>query len=306
MSEARLQRILAEAGLASRRQAEEWIRDGRVKVNGVTAAIGDRADPARDRITVGGRLIPKVTPKRHYWMINKPAGYTSSVKDRHADRLVTDLVPAGVGRLFPVGRLDTPSRGLLLLTDDGWLAHRLMHPSYGVAKVYEVVVEGFPGSDRLARIRRGLTFEEGRLRAESARVIDRGRDRSRVVVTLREGRKRELRRLFQAVGNPVLDLVRTGYGSLTLGELPEGSARPLRPDEVQALYHLVGGRDPAAGEEPRTGTSAPVVRAVKETKSTGGSRRTGAPDARRHRELDTPRPRNPVRKRGGDSPRPHR
>lgn len=306
MSQVRLQRILAEAGLGSRRQAEEWIRDGRVSVNGAVATIGDQADPERDRITVGGRLVPKAAPERHYWMINKPAGYTSSVRDRHAARLVTDLVPATQGRLFPVGRLDTPSRGLLLLTDDGFLAHRLMHPSFGVAKVYELLVEGFPGPDRLARIRRGLTFEDGRLRADSARVVERTRDRSRVVVTLSEGRKRELRRLFQAIGNPVLDLVRTGYGPLTVGDLPEGEARPLSPDEVQALYHLVGGRTRPAGEGSRPGPSTPAIRGVKEKKFTGDSRRTGAPDARRHRELDTPRPRNPVRKRGGDSPRPHR
>ena len=299
MPTARLQRILAEAGLCSRRQAEEWIREGRVAVNGKTAAIGDQADPARDEITVRGRPLPKARP-RVYWLVNKPAGYTSSVRDRHAKHLVTDLIPPGSGRVYPVGRLDTPSRGLLLLTDDGWLAHRLMHPSFNVPKVYELWVEGYPGPARLERIQRGLTFEEGLLRAESAQVLERDGQRSRVLVTLREGRKRELRRLFEAVGNPVIDLVRTRYGPLSLEGLPEGACRPLQDEEIRALYRSVGGRERAVGEVSAVRSPA------KEQRFTGGAAKTRPADPGRRQKLDAPRPRHPVRERRGDSKRSHR
>jgi 23S rRNA pseudouridine2605 synthase len=282
----RVQQLIARSGLASRRQAEDWIRQGRVRVNGVPVELGAKAVWGRDDVTVDGAPVP---PPRdpQYWVVNKPAGYTVSLRDAHAKHLVTELLPSRAGRVFPVGRLDRDTRGLLLLTDDGWLAHRLMHPRYEVPRTYVAWVEGFPTAARLERLRRGVSLAEGPARVRAVSVLKREQNRTQVQIVLAEGKKREIRRLFRAVGHPVLDLVRTAYGPLTLGDLGEGEARPLTVEEVRRLYALVRGRSFA---DRRTGS---VLR--EETRGKRGINRPTAADTGRSRRLGPARPRHPVR-----------
>jgi 23S rRNA pseudouridine2605 synthase len=285
-SAVRVQQLIAQSGLASRRQAEEWIRQGRVRVNGTAVQLGAKAVWGHDEVTVDGAPVPRPRDPQ-YWVVNKPAGYTVSLRDTHAQHLVTELLPHRVGRVFPVGRLDRETRGLLLLTDDGWLAHRLMHPRYEVPRTYVAWVQGWPTAARLDRLRRGVSLAEGPARVRTVTVLRRERDRTQVQIVLAEGKKREIRRLFRAVGHPVLDLVRTAYGPLSLGDLAEGAVRPLTADEVRRLYALVRGRSPAAR---RAGT---VLR--EETGGKRGINRPTAADAGRSRRLGPARPRHPVR-----------
>ena len=231
----RIQKILAAAGLASRRAAEAWIESGRVRVDGRVARLGDRADPERQRITVDGR---RVAPERSaYWVVHKPRGVLTAVRDARGRRTVMDLLPRNLPRLFPVGRLDLDTEGLVLLTNDGALAHALLHPSLGSEREYRVTVRGRVTSDSLARLARGVELEDGPTapaRVGAAR-FDASVDATRFVLVLREGRKRQIRRAMAALGHPVLRLVRTRTGSLTLGRLPAGAARPLAAAEVAAL-----------------------------------------------------------------------
>lgn len=278
MPAVRLQRLIAEAGLASRRQAEEWIRDGRVRLNGAVATLGDQAVRGRDEVLVDGRPLPRPS-ERQYWLLNKPAGYTVSLEDRHARHLITELLPSGVGRLFPVGRLDRETRGLLLMTDDGELAHQLMHPRYGVPKTYLAWVDGWPTAERLKRMRRGITFDDGALRAQTVTIVRQEAGRTLLSLVLTEGRKREIRRLLQAIGHPVQDLVRTTYGPLTLEGVPEGGARPLSAAEVRTLRAHLRERTAAAG--------TPVRREREESRSYRGRHRPAAPDIGRHHRLES-------------------
>jgi 23S rRNA pseudouridine2605 synthase len=296
----RLQRLLAQAGLGSRRQMEAWIRAGRVTVNGRVAMLGTQVDPAVDRVTVDGRAVPLPRPAFRYYLLYKPEGYTTSLADPHAERLVTELFPRDGARLFPVGRLDRDTSGALLLTNDGWLAHRLMHPRFRVPKVYEAWVEGHPGPEALKRLRRGVTLAEGPARAQSVTVLERTPGSARVQLVLTEGRKREVRRLLQIIGHPVRRLVRTAYAGITLEGLRPGAVRPLTPDEVAALYRIVeAGRDPGRlpGFAPR-----------EERDRQRGSRRTASrADLGRDQPLDAARSRrHPVRHARGDSRRPDR
>lgn len=296
----RLQRLLAQAGLGSRRRMEEWIRAGRVAVNGRVAELGAQADPAIDRITVDGRPIRCERPSLHYYLLYKPEGYTTSLADPHAEHLVTELFPAGVPRLFPVGRLDRDTSGALVLTNDGWLAHRLMHPRFRVPKVYEAWVDGHPDPAALKRLRRGVTLAEGPARAESVTVLERTARSTRLALVLTEGRKREVRRLLQIIGHPVRRLVRTMYAGITLDGLLPGDVRPLTPGEVAALYRIVepGRRaDRTAGADPG-----------EERDGQRGSRRTASRvDPGRGQRLDAVRARrDPLRHAAGDPRRPDR
>lgn len=233
---ARLQRILAAAGVASRRSAEQWIRAGRVAVNGETARLGDSADPDVDAITLDGRPLERET--RTYWMLHKPRGVLTTTRDTHGRRTVLDLLPADERRrLFPVGRLDRDTEGLLLLTNDGDVAQALLHPSRGSEREYRVSARGRVAPDSLARLARGIVLDDGR--TAPARVgparYDRRRDTSTFRLTLVEGRKRQIRRAMRALGHPVLTLVRTRMGPLSLGRLPSGQARPLSAAERREL-----------------------------------------------------------------------
>lgn len=274
----RLQRILAEAGITSRRKAEDLIAAGRVQVNGAVAHVGQSADPSTDTILVDGQALPK--QDRIYFLLNKPPGYTTSLADRHAQHLVTELLPPNGRRVFPVGRLDRDSSGLLLLTNDGWLAHRLMHPRYRIPKVYEAWVEGRPGRTHIERLIDGIVLDEGPARAEAVRVIKVQGGNSLVRITLKEGKKREVRRMFMLLGHPVLELTRVEYAGLTIDGLEEGRARPLQLREVRALYDLV--RNERLPHRPRFGEERTRDRDRKPSSSPNSGRRAGveAPRAR--------------------------
>ncbi|SRR6266508_4220808 len=236
--EERLQRSLARAGLGSRRAGEDLIRAGRVTVNGRVATLGDRVDPARDRVAVDGETIP-LRPDLVYLAFHKPAGVVTTARDPQGRPDLRAFAPPGA-RVFPVGRLDRDSEGLLLLTNDGELSNRLMHPRYGVRKEYLAEVEGTPSERQMARLVRGVELEDGLARAMSARATGRAGGRGAVRVVMAEGRKREVRRMLAAVGLPVTRLVRTRVGPVRLRRLPPGEVRPLDPDEVRALYREAG------------------------------------------------------------------
>ena len=234
----RLQKTLARAGYGSRRGVEELIRAGRVQIGGRTAELGDRADPRRDQITVDGVPVP-AHPGLRYLALNKPAGVTTTLRDRHAQRSVAELVPPGP-RMFPVGRLDRESEGLLLLTNDGDLAHRLQHPRYGVEREYLVEVEGVVPATAVRRLTRGVALEDGPARAVRASVVESGRARTALSIVMAEGRKREVRRMLLALGFSVRRLVRTRIGPVRLGALKPGKTRLLTADEIAELYRVAG------------------------------------------------------------------
>jgi pseudouridine synthase len=231
----RIQKILSAAGLASRRGAEEFIRAGRVTVNGRTAHLGESADPETDEVAFDGESVRSGRPR--YWMLHKPKGVVTTVADPHGRRTVVDLLPDGLGRLYPVGRLDSDSTGLVLLTNDGALTQRLLHPSYRSEKEYRVTVRGEFGKSQEAKVLRGIHLEDGRTAPAQVREFrfDPERGQSTLVLTLHEGRKRQIRRMMLALGCPVKKLVRIRIGPLWMGRLAPGLSRPLRADEVRSL-----------------------------------------------------------------------
>lgn len=238
MAVERLQRSLARAGFGSRRACEELIAAGRVTVNGTVATLGDRIDPAVDEVRVKGDRIV-VDPEMRYLAFHKPKGVTTTMKDAHAERDLRRYLPEGP-RVFPVGRLDRDTEGLLLLTNDGELAHRLAHPRHGVEKEYLAEVDGVPQPKQLGQLKRGVELDDGRAKALDARLTGRTGGRGAVRIVLAEGRKREVRRMLAAVGLPVRRLIRVRVGPITLGQLPAGTVRDLEPDEVRALQRAAG------------------------------------------------------------------
>lgn len=238
----RLQKVLARAGVGSRRACEALIAQGRVQVNGVTVTrLGTRVDPQRDEVRVDGRPIRiRQDVERVYLMMNKPVGVLTTMRDPRGEPTVAELLPAGLPRVFPVGRLDRDSSGLLLFTNDGELAARLLHPRYHVTKTYRVVVEGVPSPQALKHLREGIPLEDGLTAPAQVTLLKKGRGSSTLLVVLREGRKRQVRRMFQWVGHPVLRLERIAFGPLTLKGLPPGAVRPLHPWEVNALRREAG------------------------------------------------------------------
>lgn len=231
----RLQKFLARAGVASRRQCEALIAEGRVQVNGaVVRTIGTRVRPDTDRVSLDGvRLRPEAPVTV---MLHKPAGYITAVSDPEGRPVVVSLLPkVGLPRLFPVGRLDWDTEGLLLLTNDGELANLLTHPRHEVAKVYHAKVKGRPAPDALRRLLHGVVSDGERLSATAVSVLRTTRENAWVMVSVRQGRYRQVRRLCEAIGHPVLKLVRVALGPLALGSLPRGQWRTLLPAEVRAL-----------------------------------------------------------------------
>jgi len=224
--------------VAARRKADQLILSGQVAVNGVPAVAGQQVTPGVDRVTIGGRTIELVSQST-YLMMNKPVGVLTSIGDDRGRQTVADRLPAGGARLFPVGRLDLNSRGLLLLTDDGELAGRLMHPRYHVEKEYRVVIQGRPSGDALRRISEGMIVSGEEFQPAQVRVLETAPGESRVSMVLREGRKREVRRLWQELGHTVLDLQRVRIDGLQLGDLKEGGVRHLSADEVAGLKSAV-------------------------------------------------------------------
>ncbi len=247
MSE-RLQKLIARAGIASRRAAERLILEGRITVNGRTVReLGVRADLARDVVRLDGRRIP-APPSRHvYVALHKPRGYVTTLRDPEGRPTVRDLL-AGIGtRVYPVGRLDFHSEGLLLLTDDGELAHALMHPRSGVPKTYLARVRGLPSQESLRQLEQGVLLEGRRTLPAKARIV-RGERNAWVEVTVVEGRKHQVRRMLERVGHAVMRLRRTAYGGVRLGSLPVGRSRALTPGEVESLRKQAGRREGTDGD----------------------------------------------------------
>ncbi|GAA0957672.1 pseudouridine synthase [Virgisporangium aurantiacum] len=234
----RLQKILSASGVASRRAAEELIAAGRVTVDGRRAELGDRADPATVEIHVDGERI--VTDKsRVYLAINKPRGVVSTMDDERGRAALADFLPPGTRRVYHVGRLDADSEGLLLLTNDGDLAHKLMHPAYEVKKTYLCHVQG-PIPRGLGRqLREGIELEDGPASADSFRIVDAEGRNVLVEIVVHEGRKHIVRRMMAEVGHPVSRLIRVAVGPVKLGDLKAGRTRRLSPSEVAGLFRLV-------------------------------------------------------------------
>lgn len=233
----RLQKILAAAGIGSRRQCEELISTGRVEVDGrIVSELGTRVDPVAQEIRIDGEALKR--PAKVYLAVNKPSGVVTTNFDPSGRPRVIDLVD-NPARLFPVGRLDLYSEGLILLTNDGELANRLTHPRYGVSKTYRVQVAGEPSDEILTRLRRGVHLAEGMARVDRVTVLHR-RDKSSVLeIELSEGKNREIRRILAQVGHKVLRLMRTAVGPIRLGRLPPGGHRRLSRQEIDSLWHAV-------------------------------------------------------------------
>lgn len=244
----RLQKILAAAGVASRRVCEQYIVEGRVRVNGVVVTeLGTRIDPEVDEVDVDGTAI-QLDPSKRYVMLNKPTGVVSSMKDDQGRPDLRRFTKDWPERLYNVGRLDAETSGLLILTNDGDLAHVLAHPSFGVTKVYIAKVEGRVSPQTIAALTRGVDLEDGPIAADRARLLDSRGDTSLVELTLHSGRNRIVRRMMAAVGHPVIDLVRRQFGPLHLGTLPAGRARELTTVERGALLTLARQADTPPGD----------------------------------------------------------
>lgn len=234
----RLQKVLANAGVASRRVSEQLIVEGRVRVNGaVVTELGSRIDPENDLVDVDGTAVQLDTTKR-YVMLNKPTGVVSTMKDDRGRDDLRRFTEDWEERLYNVGRLDADTSGLLVLTNDGELAHVLAHPSFGVTKVYIAKVEGRVSAQTVATLTRGIELEDGPIAADKARILDSSGDFSLVELTLHSGRNRIVRRMMAAVGHPVVELVRRQFGPLHLGTLPVGRTRELTKVERGALLTL--------------------------------------------------------------------
>jgi len=237
----RLQKVLAKAGISSRRKCESLIRSGRVKVNGQPVReLGFKVDPARDRIEVDGRPVRIETPV--YIMINKPRGYICTVYDPQGRPKITDLVSSIPQRIYPVGRLDYDTEGLLILTNDGDLAYALTHPKHEITKTYLARVTGRPSNRDLHHLRRGIMLSDGPTAPARVKVLQREANTTLLKVSIHEGRKRQIRRMFAAIGHPVLELKRIAVGPITLGELPPGAFRHLTQEEVEKLKKASQGK----------------------------------------------------------------
>jgi pseudouridine synthase len=239
--EMRLNKFLAHAGVCSRREADRWIAEGRVSVNGrLVLELGEKIDAARDRVAANGTSVPAVEERLLYILLNKPAGRVVSVKDPFGRPTVMDLLPHLPVRVYPVGRLDLDTEGALLLTNDGDLALRLTHPRYGVTKIYEVRVEGEPREEDLNKVRHGIFLEGRKTALAKIEILRRSHKRATLQAVIHEGRKREIRKMFEAVGFPVDKLVRVDFAGLTLEGLKPGAWRYLRTAEVKRLRSLAG------------------------------------------------------------------
>ena len=232
----RLQKVLAQCGIASRRKAEELIEQGSVKVNGQTARLGDKVDPRKDKITVKGRRISSAAKNKHYYiMLHKPRGYVTTMQDEKGRKCVAELVKDVPARVYPVGRLDRESEGLLLMTNDGDFANKVTHPTQHVAKVYRVTVRPDITKEQIEEMSSGMEIDGRKTKPCEVHVITRGEGRVVIEVILREGRNRQIRKMCEKLGLEVARLKRTMIGQVKLGMLPQGKWRDLTPDEVKRL-----------------------------------------------------------------------
>jgi len=236
----RLHKILADCGISSRRKAEELIRDGRVKVNGSLITMpGSKADPEIDSIKVDNKAIPKIPPKI-YLLLNKPAGYVTTLSDPEGRSTVADLIRSFTERLYPVGRLDYDTEGLLILTNDGDISHLLQHPRHNVSRTYLVKVKGFPEESSLKRISRGIHHDKDKPDKIKLKIHRKVSQNTWFELTLWEGRNRQIKRMFESIGHPVMRIIRIGLGPLKLDiNLLPGKYRHLKKEEVNTLKGLV-------------------------------------------------------------------
>jgi len=233
--EQRIQKILAQMGVASRRKAEELIAEGRVTVNGRTAEIGMKADSARDHVKVDGKLLTRPEPKV-YLIFNKPKGVVTSLSDPEGRPTVKDFLQRVKYRVFPVGRLDYDTEGLLLITNDGDFAQAVLHPSKKIYKTYLAKVKGIIDNDALEKLRAGVRLQEGQTAPSKVRRIPhRSENNSWIEISLHEGRNRQVRRMLEKVGYPVAKLKRVSINGVKLRNLKPGEFRPLEPDEMESL-----------------------------------------------------------------------
>jgi len=231
----RLQKVLANVGVASRRKVEEFIIEGRVKVNGKIASLGDKCDIEKDLVTLDDKPV-KSEDKKAYYLLNKPKGYISSVKDERGRKTVVDLLPQNL-RIYPVGRLDYATEGLLLLTNDGELTHFLIHPKFEIEKTYIAKVKGDLTKEKLETLRNGVMLTDGKTAPAKVKILESG-EIFKVKVTIHEGRNREIRRMFEAVGCVVIALKRIKFANLDLTGVERGKYRELTNSEVKSLYAL--------------------------------------------------------------------
>lgn len=235
----RLQKYLSDCGIASRRASEQFIAEGRVQVNGEVAELGRSVDPDQDSVTLDGRDI-RHEERRTYVLLNKPRGTVTTARDTHGRKTVLECLNGVKERVFPVGRLDMDTEGVLVLTNDGELAHRLMHPSHEIEKVYVATVTGEIDEAALAKLARGVMLEDGMTAPAKVRLLRSDKHISRVQLTLHEGRKREVKRMCEAVGHPVVALQRIAFANLMGGHLRPGEWRYLTHQEVRLLRKLAG------------------------------------------------------------------
>jgi 23S rRNA pseudouridine2605 synthase len=234
----RLQKYLAHAGVASRRAAEELIVRGKVRVNGKPVRELGTIVSTEDRIDVSGTPV-RLQEEPAYLLMHKPAGVMTTMRDPQGRRTVADIIPKGVPRVVPVGRLDYDTSGVLLLTNDGELANVLTHPRFGVEKTYRAVVKGRLMPEEIAKLRSGVLLEDFRASGAQLRIVATRRETSIVDITIHEGKNRQVRRMFDAVDHPVVALARLRFGPLKLGDLPPGHSRPLTAKEVSQLRRLI-------------------------------------------------------------------
>lgn len=237
--EERLQKYLASCGVASRRMSEEIIKSGRVAVNGqIVTEMGVKIKIGTDKVTVDGKDI---TPEEEhvYLMLNKPEGYVTTAHDPQGRPTVLDLVAEVPQRVFPIGRLDVDTEGLIFLTNDGELAYRLTHPKFAVTKVYHALVTGKPSEDKLDRMRNGLKLEDGMTKPCTVKVIRRYNHKTMLEITISEGRNRQVRRMCQAIGNPIIELERVKIENIELSQVKRGQYRKLTLEELAPLMYKV-------------------------------------------------------------------
>ncbi|MEW6116595.1 MAG: pseudouridine synthase [Nitrospirota bacterium] len=232
--EQRIQKILAQMGVVSRRKAEELIIEGRVTVNGKPAELGMKADPARDHIKVDGKLLTRPEPKV-YLMFNKPRGVVTSLYDPEGRPTIKDYLRGIKYRVFPIGRLDYDSEGLLLITNDGDFAHSILHPSKKIPKTYVVKVKGDIEDSALVKLRRGVRLEDGMTAPAKVKKLKQLEHNSWIEITIHEGKKRQVRRMLESVGHPVMRLKRIAINGLVLRGVEEGKYRPLYDEELERI-----------------------------------------------------------------------
>ena len=251
----RIQKILANAGIASRREAERMVIEGRVTVNGkVVDQLGFKTDPSKDHIKVDGKRLGRFEPKIAL-LLNKPRGYVSTVKDPEGRPTVMDLLKNFKWRVYPVGRLDFDAEGLLLLTNDGDLTYHFSHPKFSIPRTYQVKIRGVPEEERLARLKKGVRLEDGNAKAVSVKVFRQREKNSWIQVVVTEGRNHLVKRMFSAIGYPVVKLKRVGFGPIQLGDLRIGQYRFLTAEEMMKLKRISSESRVRSSEKSRNKTS---------------------------------------------------